>query len=178
MSLQVMLEQLCAGEGLTAGPFSRCFKPLWHPIRQLWRCQVFRRFRIQQMQRRCELACPNLTPQENKRKVVLSNIAKLSRTSAVRPFRSLENTHDDTPRLLDSLSRLDEPICSEYLPRTLRALCNGKTSAFQAEDAGSIPAARSTHPLQLALERCPLPDRAIAIAPTTNWYAQLSSRGP
>ena len=25
----------------------------------------------------------------------------------------------------------------------LRALCNGKTSAFQADDAGSIPAARS-----------------------------------
>ena len=24
-----------------------------------------------------------------------------------------------------------------------RALCNGKTSAFQADDAGSIPAARS-----------------------------------
>tara|TARA_B100002051_G_scaffold267407_1_gene295831 strand:- start:419 stop:619 length:201 start_codon:yes stop_codon:yes gene_type:complete len=24
----------------------------------------------------------------------------------------------------------------------LRALCNGKTSAFQADDAGSIPAAR------------------------------------
>jgi len=28
--------------------------------------------------------------------------------------------------------------------RTMRALCNGKTSAFQADDAGSIPAARST----------------------------------
>ena len=25
----------------------------------------------------------------------------------------------------------------------MRALCNGKTSAFQADDAGSIPAARS-----------------------------------
>ena len=28
-------------------------------------------------------------------------------------------------------------------PKVLRALCNGKTSAFQADDAGSIPAARS-----------------------------------
>ena len=27
-------------------------------------------------------------------------------------------------------------------PTCLRALCNGKTSAFQADDAGSIPAAR------------------------------------
>ena len=27
----------------------------------------------------------------------------------------------------------------------LRALCNGKTLAFQAKDAGSIPAARSIH---------------------------------
>jgi hypothetical protein len=27
----------------------------------------------------------------------------------------------------------------------MRALCNGKTLAFQAKDAGSIPAARSTH---------------------------------
>ena len=26
--------------------------------------------------------------------------------------------------------------------KRLRALCNGKTSAFQADDAGSIPAAR------------------------------------
>ena len=26
----------------------------------------------------------------------------------------------------------------------MRALCNGKTSAFQADDAGSIPAARSS----------------------------------
>ncbi len=32
--------------------------------------------------------------------------------------------------------------------RPLRALCSGKTSAFQADDAGSIPAARfrRTHP--------------------------------
>ena len=40
-----------------------------------------------------------------------------------------------------------------------RALCNGKTSAFQADDAGSIPAARSiigevyAHIAQSALEK-------------------------
>ncbi len=39
--------------------------------------------------------------------------------------------------------RLDEPGMSEYLPSGTRALCNGKTLAFQAKDAGSIPAARS-----------------------------------
>ena len=33
-------------------------------------------------------------------------------------------------------------ICSKLL--ILRALCNGKTLAFQAKDAGSIPAARSS----------------------------------
>ena len=39
--------------------------------------------------------------------------------------------------------RLDEPGRAEYLPWAARALCNGKTLAFQAKDAGSIPAARS-----------------------------------
>ena len=33
----------------------------------------------------------------------------------------------------------------------VRALCNGKTSAFQADDAGSIPAARSK---SLAIHLC------------------------
>ena len=60
-----------------------------------------------------------------------------------RPFLPLEVGPDDTLHVLDTLSRLDELIRSEYLPRAARALCNGKTSAFQAEDAGSIPAARS-----------------------------------
>jgi hypothetical protein len=32
-----------------------------------------------------------------------------------------------------------------------RALCNGKTLAFQAKDAGSIPAARSKSHIKLAL---------------------------
>jgi hypothetical protein len=35
----------------------------------------------------------------------------------------------------------------------LRALCNGKTLAFQAKDAGSIPAARSKSSLLVALPR-------------------------
>ncbi len=55
---------------------------------------------------------------------------------------------DEALHLQDFLPCLDELIRPEYLPRATRALCNGKTSAFQAEDAGSIPAARST-PLQL-----------------------------
>jgi hypothetical protein len=38
---------------------------------------------------------------------------------------------------------LDERVQSAYLPPASRALCNGKTLAFQAKDAGSIPAARS-----------------------------------
>jgi hypothetical protein len=40
-----------------------------------------------------------------------------------------------------------DTFCLDLLVRlkwnALRALCNGKTSAFQADDAGSIPAARS-----------------------------------
>jgi hypothetical protein len=35
-----------------------------------------------------------------------------------------------------------------------RALCNGKTLAFQAKDAGSIPAARSKSPCT-AVRKCP-----------------------
>jgi hypothetical protein len=42
------------------------------------------------------------------------------------------------------LCRLDELAWSEYLQTAARALCNGKTLAFQAKDAGSIPAARSS----------------------------------
>jgi hypothetical protein len=37
---------------------------------------------------------------------------------------------------------------SAYLRKPARALCNGKTLAFQAKDAGSIPAARSSLPDQ------------------------------
>ena len=62
---------------------------------------------------------------------------------SLRPLWPLDAGPDDLPRRLAFLSRLDEAIRSEYLPRAARALCNGKTSAFQAEDAGSIPAARS-----------------------------------
>jgi hypothetical protein len=39
----------------------------------------------------------------------------------------------------------------------LRALCNGKTLAFQAKDAGSIPAARSNHSKRRYGQRQPLP---------------------
>jgi hypothetical protein len=34
-------------------------------------------------------------------------------------------------------------FCGSIFRVVTRALCNGKTSAFQADDAGSIPAARS-----------------------------------
>ena len=52
--------------------------------------------------------------------------------------------HSDVAEgLRNSVSRLDECIWSEYLAWAARALCNGKTLAFQAKDAGSIPAARS-----------------------------------
>ena len=34
-------------------------------------------------------------------------------------------------------------LITAYSVLALRALCNGKTSAFQADDAGSIPAVRS-----------------------------------
>ena len=37
------------------------------------------------------------------------------------------------------------PVMPHYIGAA-RALCNGKTLAFQANDAGSIPAARSKHP--------------------------------
>ena len=35
-------------------------------------------------------------------------------------------------------------FCGSIFRVVTRALCNGKTSAFQADDAGSIPAARSS----------------------------------
>ena len=38
---------------------------------------------------------------------------------------------------------LDHPLAIIYHARGARALCSGKTLAFQANDAGSIPAARS-----------------------------------
>ena len=38
------------------------------------------------------------------------------------------------------------------IKRRLRALCNGKTSAFQADDAGSIPAARLIYRLEPIFE--------------------------
>lgn len=43
-----------------------------------------------------------------------------------------------------------------------RALCNGKTLAFQARDAGSIPAARSSFPRTATFRRfgLPAPDAA------------------
>ena len=37
---------------------------------------------------------------------------------------------------------MDPNVQSATITERLRALCNGKTSAFQADDAGSIPAAR------------------------------------
>ena len=69
-----------------------------------------------------------------------------ARRSAFRPLLPLDDGPEDLSRRRAFLSRLDEAIRSEYLPRAARALCNGKTLAFQAKDAGSIPAARSKNP--------------------------------
>ena len=43
-------------------------------------------------------------------------------------------------------------IWPAIVDQRLRALCNGKTSAFQADDAGSIPAARLIQNLKSVAE--------------------------
>ena len=49
-----------------------------------------------------------------------------------------------------------------------RALCNGKTLAFQAKDAGSIPAARSRH-IQFSPEK-----RTQLIAGITSIFVRIT----
>ena len=44
--------------------------------------------------------------------------------------------------LLDAFEGMSQHALPAIMYKRLRALCNGKTSAFQADDAGSIPAAR------------------------------------
>ena len=61
-------------------------------------------------------------------------------------------------------SCLDEPFGSAYLAKAARALCNGKTLAFQAKDAGSIPAARSNNTISDSLPtKCALLDAYITV---------------
>ena len=45
--------------------------------------------------------------------------------------------------LLDAFEGMSQRALPAMIEKRLRALCNGKTSAFQADDAGSIPAVRS-----------------------------------